>query len=52
MKSGCLVGQVEIEIGVGVLEGEDAVALVGQPVEAELAFLVGFADVVGCRGHR
>ena len=41
------VGQVVIEVGVHVLEGEDEERLVGQSAEAETTFLVGAREVVG-----
>ncbi len=41
-----LVGLVEIKIGVDVFERKDQILFVGQSVEAEVAFLVGFGDVI------
>ena len=47
-----LVGQVEIEISVGVFQGEDEILFVCQSVEVKVALLVSLGDVVGDGTHR
>ena len=42
------VGQVVIEVGVHVLEGEDEERHIGESMEMEMTLFVGASEVVGC----